>query len=215
METIDIIRDLAKDLLSHTMYEVAEATSQIDVAIDDDNSGTVDFDVESSKFTKIVALAIKIAEKKGLIDKQSVYDAAAMTDEVVTRIRIAKKVTEGVMDRLEADETLIDRANARVITFVEHTFDAGMPIVVDVLSKVIASAYPTAAPYIPLIKQTIVCFLPQIKEEVITGIRKLSVWAKEKLPQLIDKGRAMLEKVAGYVEKVQTIKNRVVNLAEQ
>lgn len=213
METIDIIKDLAQDFLTHAKYEEVTATSQMDVAIDDDNSGSVDFDVESRKFTKIVALAIKIAEKKGLIDKQSVYDMAAMTDEVVTRIRVAKKVAEGVMDRLEADETLVDRATARVITFVEHTFDAGMPIVVDVLSKVIASAYPPAAAYIPLIKQTIVCFLPQIKEKVIAGIQKLSVWAKEKLPQLIDKGRAMLEKVAGYVEKVQTIKNRVVNLA--
>lgn len=213
METIDIIRDLAKDLLSHTMYEVAEATSQIDVAIDDDNSGTVDFDVESSKFTKIVALAIKIAEKKGLIDKQSVYDVAAMTDEMVTRIRVAKKVAEGVMDRLEADETLIDRATARVITFVEHTFDTGIPIAVDVFSKAIASAYPSAAPYIPLVKQTINCFLPEIKERVVTGIQKLSTWAKASLPQLIEKGRTILETVEGYAEKVQSIKNRVVNLA--
>lgn len=213
METIDIIKDIAKDLLFHAKYEEVTATSQMDMSMNDDNGGTVDFDVENGRFTKIVALAIKIAEKKGIIDKQSVYDIAAMTDEVVTRIRVAKKVAEGVMDRIEADETLVDRATARVITFVEHAIDTGIPIVVDVLSKTIASAYPSAAPYIPLVKQTINCFLPEIKEKVITGIQKLSTWAKANLPQLIEKGRTILETVEGYAEKVQSIKNRVVNLA--
>lgn len=213
METIDIIKDIAKDLLFHAKYEEVTATSQMDMSMNDDNGGTVDFDVENGRFTKIVALAIKIAEKKGIIDKQSVYDIAAMTDEVVTRIRVAKKVAEGVMDRIEADETLVDRATARVITFVEHVFDTGIPIVVDVLSKTIASAYPSAAPYIPLVKQTINCFLPEIKEKVVTGIQKLSTWAKANLPQLIEKGRTILETVEGYAEKVQSIKNRVVNLA--
>ena len=199
---IDTAARVKEVILSSELQEVGDAAGEDEVASISVNSEKANQLLESlvssksdTKLSKIVAAATKIADATGAMKlaKNTVFDIASMSDETVTRIKVAYQVANGEIDIEDAADKLIDRAATRLITISEVVINKGLSMAVNTLSKVLVSAFPQTAPLVPIIKTTVAILQPKLKEIAQKGIsavakhaknvaHKVISWAKNKVP---------------------------------
>lgn len=199
---IDTAARVKEVILSSELQEVWDAAGKDEVASISVNSEKANQLLESlvssksdTKLSKIVAAATKIADATGAMKlaKNTVFDIASMSDETVTRIKVAYQVANGEIDIEDAADKLIDRAATRLITISEVVINKGLSMAVNTLSKVLVSAFPQTAPLVPIIKTTVAILQPKLKEIAQKGIsavakhaknvaHKVIGWAKNKVP---------------------------------
>lgn len=192
---IDTAARVKEVLLSSGLQEVGDVSGKDETASVSVSSEKANQLLESlvssksdTKFSKIVAAATKIADATGAMKlaKNTVFDIASMSDEAVTRIKVAYQVANGEIDIEDAADKLIDRAAARLITVAEAFIDKKLPIAVDAMSREMVKAFPQTAPLIPIIKNTVAIIQPKLKELAQKGISAVAKHAKNVAPKVID-----------------------------
>lgn len=157
-------------------------------------------DVRESELKKIFAAAITIAEEKGLLDSIELKDKspvaiASLVDDGLTRLKVGYQTANGVLDVIEASETLIDRYTARVITVVEKVIEKGIPIVFGFLTKSLVKVYPTAVTLVPFIAIAEKFLTDNAKKIARKGIEIISNTAKKAVRKVAETAQKVGKKL--------------------
>ncbi len=161
----------------------------------------------------IIAKAIIKGIKEGVIAPMTAEDIAALIDEGITRMTIAKQVAQGSIDTIEAMDVLVDHAASRVVTIADTVItkvenaaleraDSISDTLVDTAAnglKVVASAFPPTRVLVPFIDTAAQFIKPVARTIVKKGITMVANAArtivKEVVPFIADKvkqvGRAV------------------------
>lgn len=205
---VDTAARVKEILLSSELQEAADDAGKKETASISVNSEKANQLLESlassksdTKLSKIVAAATKIADATGAMKlaKNTVFDIASLSDETVTRIKVAYQVANGEIDIEEATGKFIDRAASRLITISEVVINKGLSKAVNTLSTVLVSAFPQAAPLVPLIKTTVAVFQPKLKEIAQKGISAVATHAKNVASKVISWAK---NKVSSFAKSI-------------
>ncbi|MDE6042771.1 MAG: hypothetical protein K2G07_04395 [Muribaculaceae bacterium] len=135
---------------------------------------------------KILAAALVVASKKGLLPKQipaisDGIEAASLSDESVLIMKTAHQTATGNISATEALDILIDNTTARTIAISKKIVEKGVDFAVDKISTTIATAFPYAAP-IAFALKTFKPFITTKAQTIVEkGINKLNIVAKKAL----------------------------------
>ena len=177
----------------------------------------LDQDIINKK--KIIAKAIIKGINNGVIARMEAPDIAALIDEGITRISVAKQVAQGTLDTVEAMNVFIDHAMARVVTIADEAItkaeqalkersDEISDKLVDVAAqglKVAASAFPPTRVLVPFIDTAAQYIKPAARVVVKKGITLVANAArtvvKKAAPFVIDIIKQAGRRVKNFLKK--------------
>ena len=177
----------------------------------------LDQDIINKK--KIIAKAIIKGINNGVIARMEAPDIAALIDEGITRISVAKQVAQGTLDTVEAMNVFIDHAMARVVTIADEAItkaeqalkersDEISDKLVDVAAqglKVAASAFPPTRVLVPFIDTAAQYIKPAARVVVKKGITLVA-----------NAARTVVKKAAPFVTKtIKQAGRRVKNFLKK
>lgn len=190
-----------------TDYVTLESTLLDDTSVESDNKETpmgcmqefIDASLVGDKDTamkKLFAAGVVMANDAGVLPFELTDDSpagiASMVDDGLTRAKTAYKVATGELTLEEAADTLIDHAAARLVAVTDNLLNKSDQLV-DMACNAISSTIPevsTAAQAAkPFLKQAVKRVVPQIREEIHVGIKKMTQYAKEAARPIIAKAR--------------------------
>ena len=147
---------------------------------------------EATERKRTIATALIKGMRDGSIEPMEAPDIAALIDEGVTRMTVAKQVGEGTMDPVKAMETFIDHAAARVITIADNLItkvEKGAlersDVIADTLIdrgatalKVLAASWPPTRVLVPFIDSAAQYIKPGVRMLVKKGITMVADTAR-------------------------------------
>lgn len=135
-----------------------------------------------STLKRAFAAAVVASNEQGTlpfrIDTKNPMAIAAAVDEGLTRAKTAYQVAQGVLDPIDAEDNLIDAAEARVATVTDAVVETGASIAVDTVTAAVVSACPPAVVFVPVIKAVQHFVVPKAKNFIRKGVKAIAKGAK-------------------------------------
>ncbi|MDE6338337.1 MAG: hypothetical protein K2K97_00940 [Muribaculaceae bacterium] len=140
---------------------------------------------------KVMSTALLIAKKTGALPERlsqtlDGISSASLSDEAISRMKVAYKIATGEIDAYDAADKLIDRATSRLVAVSDIIVGKSVDIVIDMISMAVATVYPPARPVVMVIKIFQPYIKAKVKDLVKKGIRKLNEVAKNAARKTID-----------------------------
>jgi len=175
---------------------------------------------EARKRKEIIAKAIIKGINEGVIAPMRPEEIAALIDEGLTRIIVARQVGDDVIETIEAMDVLIDHAAARVVTIadglitkVENGLLQKSDVIADTIVdrgatalKVVASAFPPTRVLVPFIDTAAQYIKPAARVIVKKGISLVANVArtvvKKAVPFIADKVKQAGRAVKNWVKSL-------------
>lgn len=185
-----------KEILNLDNALICDDTIQI---VDSQKESTIMESALSSDFNssseldakKILSASLLIAKKLGVLPPEisqsiSSTSSASLADEAISRMKVAYKISTGVIDVYEATDKLIDRATARLVAVSDRYVELGIDFAVNTVGNIIAKIYPPAKPIVTVIKVFQPYLTSKAQQFVKKGIQKLNSIAKNSLRKVKD-----------------------------
>lgn len=178
---------------------------------------------EATERKRTIATALIKGMRDGSIEPMEAPDIAALIDEGVTRMTVAKQVGEGTMDPVKAMETFIDHAAARVITIADNLItkvEKGAlersDVIADTLIdrgatalKVLAASWPPTRVLVPFIDSAAQYIKPGVRMLVKKGITMVADTArtivKNAVPFIADRVKQGVRAVKSFFSSLLPI----------
>lgn len=178
---------------------------------------------EATERKRTIATALIKGMRDGSIEPMEAPDIAALIDEGVTRMTVAKQVGEGTMDPVKAMETFIDHAAARVITIADNLItkvEKGAlersDVIADTLVdrgatalKVLAASWPPTRVLVPFIDSAAQYIKPGVRMLVKKGITMVADTArtivKNAVPFIADRVKQGVRAVKSFFSSLLPI----------
>lgn len=164
-------------------------------------------DKKETVLKKAIAAAMVVAQANGEMADlpRSGAAIAAIVDEGLARVKAGYQVGIGKIYPDEAINYIVDRAEARAVTFVDKVFDSGMVSEV-VTEGVVRLAYaipeigpivgPIAENYKPIIKSVIRKVEQPVRNFIKDGIHTVANTAKKAMDSIVKKATNTIKKIA-------------------
>lgn len=137
---------------------------------------------EDQKMKEAAVLVERIAEKKGLVEKQDVLTVTSNVDQGYETAKCMYKVATGEIDMQEAADRLIDVAVTKVTAVADKAIDREYEML-----PLLVKAVPTKYKPIAIIAtQFLQAIKPEVKKFVPKVIKATGDLVKKELPKIVD-----------------------------
>lgn len=192
IKTIETFSDAVIDADSIPVDSQKTSSSLFTSALESDFNSKQELDTK-----KVVAAALIIAKKigklpNGIPENIGGIEAASISDETISRMKVAYQVSKGNIDVYEAADKLIDIATARMLAVSDKVVEKGVALAVDHIGMRVAKCFPPARPVVVVAKLCQPYITQQAQELVKKGIGKLNTIAKKtirKVGETINKNK--------------------------
>lgn len=164
-------------------------------------------DPSELKMKKLMAAATLMAQEKGILPKglkaQMVEEVVTAVDDGLSRVKLAFQQNEGWIKN--AANQLIDRAAARTVTLVDHTFQTGVAqnaITNGIVAVGTLLGMPQVAAARPYIHAAVNFASSSIRTGVTKGINVVASTAKSVVRTVIEKAPTIMAKVASTAGRI-------------
>lgn len=202
IRTIETISDAAIATNSIPVVTPKSSASLFTTALESDFNSKAELDSK-----KVIAAALIIAKRMGKLPNEIPQDidaieAASISDETLSRMKVAYQVSTGKIDVYEAADKLIDIATARMLAVSDKVVEKGVALAVDHIGRVVAKCYPPAQPVVEVAKLCQPYITSQAQKLVKEGIGKLNVIAKKTIRKV---GESLRNKVATKTHSIRKL----------
>lgn len=134
--------------------------------------------VQSSdtRLAKIIAATTSIAKAHGLIEinDSMPYSIASIADDTAARIKTAKDIAIGNIDTEEVAQQLVDRAAARLVTFIDRCVNTVATLSKQTVMREISTVHPELTLLIPSVNCAIDNCSSKVKDCIYIGIKAVT-----------------------------------------